>query len=231
MTNRIQAPRCSVLLPTYNEEKTIVQTIHDVMRYGHECQIIVVDSYSGDRTVEAALNMGTEVISVPERGKARAVRGAFERLLKDGTPYYIMMDSDYTYPAKYIPRIIKELDNGADVVMGYRNRRAPNSMTVVNFMGNRVLSLLASVLYGFFVNDVCTGMWGFRAEALRKFALTSIGFTLEADLFANAVLTDCYIKQFPIYYRARMDGSVSKLKVSDGFRIGWFLIKRRFTDG
>lgn len=228
MTSRIQAPRCSVLLPAYNEEAIIAQTINDVRRYGDGCDILVIDSYSRDRTADVAVNMGTTVISIVGRGKARAVRGALERLLLDGTPYYIMMDSDYTYPGKYIPRIINELDKGADVVMAYRNRRAPKSMSLVNLVGNKALSLLASMLYGFNVKDVCTGMWGFRIDALRKFALTSIGFTLEADLFANSMLNGCCVTQIPISYRARADGSLSKLKVSDGFKIGWFLIKKRF---
>jgi len=220
-----------VLLPTYNEEATIAQTIQDVRRYNYGCEILVIDSYSKDRTVEAAENMGATVISIVGRGKARAIRGALERLLMDGTPYYIMMDSDYTYPAKYIPRIMGELDRGADVVMAYRNRRAPKSMTFVNLVGNKALSLLASILYGYNVKDVCTGMWGFRIDALRRFVLTSTGFTLEADLFGNAVKTKCKIAQIPISYRARGNDSVSGLKVRDGFKIGWFLIKRRFNHG
>jgi len=71
-------------------------------------------------------------------------------------------------------------------------------------------------------------MWGFRRDALKKFKLTSPKFTLEADFFVNAVKTKCNITQIPISYRARVDGSLPKLKVSDGFDIGWFLIKKRF---
>jgi dolichol-phosphate mannosyltransferase len=219
-----------VLLPTLNEEATIGQTIDDVRRYAPDSEILVIDSCSGDRTVDVAINMGATVISVDLRGKGRAVREALGKLATK-SDYYIMMDSDYTYPARHIPQIIEELSNGVDVVMGYRKKRDRGAMTAVNTFGNKALSFLASVLYNYWVRDVCTGMWGFRKEALEDFNLTSNGFTLEADLFTNAVKVGCEIRQIPIGYRARPDGSVAKLKVSDGFKIGWFLIKRRFGRG
>ena len=111
--------------------------------------------------------------------------------------------------------------------MGYRSIKEEGSMTTINGVGNLGLSLLASFLYGKWVRDICTGMWGFRKSALKKFTLTSPRFTLEADFFVNAVKTHCNIVQIPIEYRARPDGSLPKLKVKDGLEIGWFLVKKR----
>jgi len=220
----------TILLPTFNEESTIRNTIDDIMEFAPDSNILVIDSHSTDRTTEIAGGMGATVISIPGRGKGRAVRTALKEVILPcyKTPCYIMLDSDFTYPAQYIPRMIAMLDKGADVVMGYRRYKSPGSMTFVNNLGNKALSFLAGMLYDYWVPDVCTGMWGFRREALERFSLTSNGFTLEADLFGNAMKTKCKVRQLPISYRARPDGSHAKLKVRDGFAIGWFLIKNKF---
>jgi len=139
-----------------------------------------------------------------------------------------MMDGDFTYPAKHIPEMIRCLDNGADVVIGYRFKRAKGSMSRMNTIGNCGLSILASALYGVHVKDVCSGMWGFRRNVLSRYNITSDGFTLEADLFANTIRNGCKLAQIPIGYRARLDGSVAKLGIKDGFKIARFLIRKRF---
>ena len=136
----------------------------------------------------------------------------------------MMMDADYTYPAKHILDLLANLE---DVSMGYRHKREAGAMTRMNAFGNRMLSLLASVLYRRKVHDVCTGMWAFRGDVLNKFTLTSTGFTLEADLFVNAVRSGCRISEVPIEYRRRLDGCKPKLRVLDGFKIGLFLLKKR----
>lgn len=217
-------PTLTVLLPAYNESKTMKLTIDDVRQYAPNARILVIDNNSTNGTGKLAKTMGADVITITKQGKGNAVRGVIQDI---NTPYCVMMDSDYTYPAKYIQKIIAELWNGADVVMGYRNDIAYGAMTRTNKFGNRCLSLMASILYWSFVHDVCTGLWGFKTKALKNMELISDGFMLEADLFSNAVCSRCNISQIPIYYRARIDGSLAKLKVLDGFKIGWFLIRRR----
>ena len=219
-----------VLLPALNEEQTIGNTIRDIRRFLPDDDILVIDNCCTDRTAGIAKNMGALVMRAPIKGKGRAIRDALGVVNISSAmqaTYCIMMDSDFTYPAEYIPKIIDELDNGADVVMGYRNSKASKSMSLLNSAGNVLLSFLASALYGYRPKDLCTGLWGFRREVTEKFVLTSNGFTLEANLFSNAVGLRCRIKQIPISYRARPDGSRAKLKIRDGFRIGGFLIKER----
>ena len=219
-----------VLLPALNEEQTIGNTIRDIRKFLPDDDILVIDNASTDKTTVIANKMGATVLTSPKRGKGRAIRDAIDVLRispKLQADYCIMMDSDFTYPAKHIPAILKELENGADVVMGYRNSKDAKSMSLLNSAGNVLLSLLAGALYGYRPKDLCTGMWGFRKEATEKFDLISNGFTLEANLFSSAMRTKCRVKQIPISYRARPDGSKAKLKIKDGFRIGGFLIKER----
>ena len=215
----------TVMLPTYNEELTIGRVIDEIRSLPIECEILIGDGNSSDRTYSIAESMGVTPISIKERGKGNAIR----KLIREvNTPYVIMINADYTYPIKYTQLIFKLLSmEYYDVVIGCRLFKEKGSMSSANTLGNFLLSMLASILYRYRIYDVCSGMWGFKKEVLDKFNVTSGGFTLEADFFSNSVKNKCKIIQIPIEYRARPDGSLAKLKVWDGFKIAWFLIKRR----
>lgn len=219
-----------VLLPTLDEETAIGKTIKDIQECTPSSRIWVVDS-SKDGTPKIAVDAGAHVIPVPKKGKGWAIRDAIWllRLTSRIAPvdYVIMMDGDYTYSANHIPEIIGLLNDGVDVVAGYRHARERGAMTAINVIGNWGLSLIASICYRRHIRDVCTGMWGFTADALKGMYLESDRFTLEADLFSNVVSSGCKLTQIPIGYRARQDGSSSKLKILDGFRIALFIIKHR----
>ncbi len=215
----------TVLLPTLNEALSIAQTIVEIKEYLPEAKIVVIDGLSTDKTVEIASIFGNvSVMLVKEKGKGIAIRKALETVKSD---YTIMLDADYTYPARYLPEIVCSLKLGYQTVLGYRKYRVRGAMTPVNAFGNRCLSLLASLVYGRYVHDVCTGMWGFDTYALQRLTLQSDGFTLEADLFRNAVKNKYKIKQIPIIYRARLNGSKTKLNIGHGFEIACFLLKSR----
>jgi dolichol-phosphate mannosyltransferase len=223
----ILATNTIVLVPTLNEAGAIGQTIEDIQRYAPACRIVVIDSHSTDGTQGIAAGKGATVTSAPRGGKGLALRSALPDILHDYPDYYyIMLDGDFTYPAKHIPAIIAALDKGADTVIGYRTSKEKGSMTQVNRIGNWGLSMLCWV-YGVRVRDLCSGMWGFKGVKLTGFYLTSDRFTLEADLFVNAVKNKCRLAQIPIGYRARADSGRTKLKMSDGFRIAWFLVCNR----
>jgi glycosyltransferase involved in cell wall biosynthesis len=216
----------TILLPTRDEELSIVATIAEINKFLPNVKIIVIDGLSTDRTVELARQFdNVSITNVIDKGKGIAVRKTIKFV---DTKYVVMMDADFTYPAKHILEVLTQLDNGYDVVLGYRRYRQAQAMSCVNVVGNRALSFLSGTLYQKWVYDVCTGLWGFHRGVLDKFRLTSSGFTLEADLWTSAVKTGCRITQIPIEYRARLSGSVTKLKVSHGIEIGMFLIKSRF---
>ena len=212
----------TVLLPTYNEEASIRETIQEVKDCVSDAKIVVVDSYSQDKTVEYAKQFNVELIMVRERGKGIAIKEALRWV---DTEYTVMLDSDFTYPASYINEIVYNLESGYNVVMGYRKYRETGSMPLINVLGNAGLSFIATLVCKKYVHDLCTGMWGFDKYALNRFRLTAKGFTLEADLFKNAVRSHCRIKQMPITYRARLQNSKTKLNVGHGVEIAKFLIR------
>lgn len=160
----------------------------------------------------------------PPRGKGYAVNFS---LFAIDTPYVIMMNADLTYPAEYLPLLYSLLRYGFDVVVGHRSMVDKGAMPLLHSIGNFGLSSLASLLYLRRVYDVCSGMWGFRTEALKSFNLKSYGFTLEADLLTNTFKRRLKFAQIPIGYRKR-GGSESKLTVADGLKIAQFLVKERF---
>jgi len=119
-----------------------------------------------------------------------------------------------------------------DVVIGSRLKGTiePGAMTRVNVVGNTLLSLLARVLFGVHISDVCTGFWGYRSDAVGGMELAARGFEIEADMFAECVRNGLSIAEIPITYRARADQpKLSSLR--DGIKIGFFLCKRRFERG
>ena len=218
----------TILLPALNEVEAIGPLLDEIQRdvkVPHT--VLVIDSDSTDGTDSIALNHKAVLMRVRKEGKGAAVRSGLHMV---GTPYVIMMNSDYTYPAGYVNWMYDRLKNSrADVVIGHRDIVDKGAMAFVNSVGNWLLSLEASILYNTRVYDVCSGMWGFRTEVLKQFRLTSKGFTLEADLFVNTVKSRRQLQQIPIAYRARLGGSRPKLQVRDGLKIGWFLLKRRFS--
>jgi len=226
MTSHIQAQDLTIVLPTRNEAQSISKVIDEIRALPVRCNILVMDGLSTDGTDKIALNKGVKVLYESRKGKGVAFRSSLEFV---ETPYVVMVNADYTYPLEYTQTIYGLLKMGKyDVVIGCRELKEEGSMSAANTLGNFLLSTLASILYGHRIYDVCSGMWGFRLGILKKFNLTSMGFTLEADLFSNAIRNKCRICQIPIGYRPRLEGSKAKLKMLDGFKIAWFLIKRRF---
>ncbi len=218
----------TILLPAYNEADVIgllLDEIKEEVKIPHK--ILVMDNNSSDGTDKVALSRGIQVIFEGKRGKGIAIQTGFKYI---DTPYVIMMNSDYTYPPKYVPLVYKLLKDGQDVVITYRSFIDRGAMPLVHSFGNWGLSLEASILYGRRIYDLCSGMWGFKTEVVKRFNLISEGYTLEADLFINTVRSKSKMCQVPIGYRARPGSSSPKesRKVIGGLGIGKFLLKRRF---
>ena len=223
-------PSIAIILPTLNEEQTIARVIDDIPRekleqQGYSLDIIVADSSSDDNTTGIARDKGARVIVEPQRGKGRAVRAALKQVTAD---YVFMLDSDYTYPAGYIPDMLHVLESGPAVVIGSRlkGEREKGAMSRLNVIGNHLLTLLARMLYGSNISDLCTGYWGFRGEAISRLELSANGFDLEADLFTQARKKGYAIAELPIRYRSRpTPAKLSSFR--DGARIAWALLRRK----
>lgn len=223
------AGRVTIVLPAKNEEAAIGRTLRalplaTLRAMGFATDVLVLDGQSTDRTAEIARQWGATVVTDRERGKGNALRNARDRISGD---YVVMLDADGTYAADAIPRVVSRLAFGtADVVMGRRVPQA-GSMSRIHEAGNSLLSVGATVLYGQPCPDLCTGLWGFRAEAFRKLPLQARGFELEADLFAMSARLGLRIQQvrtdyLPRHGRAKLAGG------PDGLRIGWWLVRSRF---
>lgn len=193
-------------------------------RLGFDLMIQLLDGGSVDRTREFAREHGAEVYVQKGWGKGSALRQFLPSLHSD---YCVILDSDATYPPQRIPSFANALRDGAPVVLGsrFKGRIHDGAMSSANKMGNRLLSLFASTLYGQRVSDVCSGMWGFRTSVLKSFALSADGFDLEANIYAECVRHGIPIVEVPIPYYPRLGSA--KLRVRTGLRIAWSLLLNR----
>src|SRR5207237_2817788 len=186
---------------------------------------------------EVGRKNGASVFIQAGRGKGNGMRQSFGHLRgprdrADGgaraPEFFLMLDADGTYPPEAIPRFLEALASGNDVVLGsrFRGRMAEGAMTPLNAIGNRILSALARLLFGVSVTDVCTGMWGFKADALRRIPLEASGFDLEAYFIGSACLSQARITELPIDYDARI-GPAKMLPLRAGLQIALRLFVRR----
>ena len=221
-----------IILPALNEAETIGKVIDEIPREeleqkGYLVKVLVVDGNSSDLTRQIARERGAEVIIEHRRGKGRAMRTAFAHARAD---FVFMLDADCTYPAVYITDMLDKLNQGYDVVIGSRLKgdRAKGSISRLNIAGNHLLTLMARLLYFRRISDLCTGYWGFKGEIIPELDLSADGFNLEADLFSRIAKSSYKMGEIPIYYRRRP--TPSKLRsIRAGLRIGWTLIRNRFS--
>jgi glycosyltransferase involved in cell wall biosynthesis len=223
-------PKISIILPTLNEEETIGKVIDEISRQaleqaGYAVQVLVVDGNSTDRTRQIAEQKGAGVIVEPRKGKGVAVTTALSSVEAD---FIFMLDADYTYPARYIPDMLKRLANHHAVIGSrLKGQRERGAMSRLNLTGNYLLSLLATALYQRKISDVCTGFWGFKGEVVKSLSLRATAFDLEAEIFSQLARKGYSIAELPIYYRRRT--TRPKLRpLRDGIKIGWALISKRF---
>jgi len=211
----------TIVIPTHDEEESIGSVIDEIRALPIGCKILVVDGLSTDRTRDIVEDKKVPTVLEHRQGKGRAVRTALNLV---DSKYVVLIDGDLTYSPSFIPLILDSLGT-YDMVMGPRVIKEEGSMSFINEVGNHLLTMLTRLLFGIRIKDLCTGLLGFKREVVMGMKLESEGFTLEADFLTNAVKMGCKIGEVPITYRKRK--GKAKLKVWDGFKIAWFLVKRR----
>ena len=185
--------------------------------------MIVVDSRSSDRTMEISQNLADLVITQCEKwGKGEAVISAIEKWSEDPSEFLLMMDADGSYRWDDVEKVIHALESGAKVVTGTRLRGLFNrveGMSMLHHFGNHALAFIASIRNRRRIRDLCSGLWGFRAEAIMEIAPSAEGFDLEAEIHGKMRLLRIPVVQIPIQWRRRIGGEAKIRSFADGIRI------------
>ncbi len=209
-----------LIIAALNEEQGIGLTIAEMKDTLGDIPTLVVDGKSVDRTVELSRNMGATVITQDGKGKGDALAKALENL-DPQAKYMILTDADYTYPAEYVPDMIKVLDENPQVGMVCGNRFNGNvdkkALYRIFNIGNKLLAFTHKALNGIALEDPLTGLRVIRTDILREWHIESKGFDIEVEL-NNFVQKQGYeTREVLINYRVRL--GEKKLKARDGFTI------------
>lgn len=212
--------KTAVLIPCYNEALTIKSVIEDFKKTMPHAEIYVYDNNSNDDTAKIAKQAGAIVRYEHKQGKGNVVRSMFREIEAD---CYIMVDGDDTYPASFGPKLeALVLNKEADMAVGDRLSSTyftENKRPFHNF-GNVLVRKLTNLVFKGNVNDIMTGARAFSRDFVKAFAVLSKGFEIETEMTAFALSNNFAIKEIPIEYKDRPDGSESKLNTySDGFKV------------
>lgn len=213
-------PDVLVLIAAWNEEEGIGLTLEELKNVLGEASFLIVDGNSTDRTVEIAKDAGAEILVQEGKGKGKAIAQAVKHI-SDNFDYVILTDGDFTYPAGYIPKMLKILNDHPNIgmVCGDRFTESLDLGEMHNFLnfGNRFLSFTHNMLNGVELRDPLTGLRVLRADLLRDWKPKSKSFDIEVELNHQVERKGYAIKEIPINYRPRL--GEKKLRLRHGFII------------
>lgn len=212
--------KVAVLIPCYNEEKTVQKVVEDYRRVLPQADIYVYDNNSTDRTAELAAQAGAIVRREYRQDKGNVIRSMFRQIDAD---CYLMIDGDDTYPAEPAPEMVRMiLDGEADMVNGDRlsSTYFTENKRPFHNTGNRLVRGLINHLFHADVRDIMTGYRAFSRGFVKTFPVLSRGFEIETEMTIHAVDKNFLIREVSVDYRDRPEGSVSKLNTySDGAKV------------
>ncbi len=212
--------RVAVLLPCFNEEPTIGKVVRDFRAALPEAEIYVYDNNSMDGTAQVAAAAGAIVRREPVQGKGNVIRRMFREVEADA---YIMADGDDTYPADQAEALLRPvLEEGADMVIGDRLSSTYFEQNKRPFHngGNRVVRWLIRRFWHSDIHDIMTGYRAFSRAFVKSFPVMSAGFEIETEMTIHALDRRFLLREVPVAYRDRPEGSVSKLNTfSDGLSV------------
>ena len=222
----------TVVIPVYNEVKTIMTVIDRVLSLDLDLDVIVVDDGSSDGTRELLEEYNADRVQVvlheKNKGKGAAVRTGFDQA---GGEIVTIQDADLELNPLEIPALIEPvLEGTADVVYGSRFMRGWHHRTRVNAAANWFLSWLTNVLYGTRVKDMEACYKVFRREHLKKFTLRANRFDFEPEITAKFAKLGLKIVELPISYKPREFTDGKKIHWQDGFEAIYTLFRYRFFD-
>lgn len=213
-------PVIAVLLPCYNEEVAIAQTIDGFRKAIPGATIYVYDNNSADRTVAVASAAGAVVRTERMQGKGNVVRRMFADIDAD---IYVMADGDATYDAASAPALIQRMiDEQLDMVVGSRVTQAQAAYRAGHQFGNAVLTGMLAQLFGRSFTDILSGYRVFSRRFVKSFPVLSSGFEIETEISVHALELKMPVGEVATPYFARPEGSVSKLST---YRDGWRILR------
>lgn len=212
--------KIAILIPCYNEEKTIEKVINDWKQSIPEAVIYVYNNNSTDATADIARANGAIVRNEHQQGKGNVIRRMFREI---DAECYIMVDGDDTYPAEFGRQMAEEiLNKDIDMVVGDRLSSTyfeENKRPFHNF-GNSIVRSSINHLFHTNIRDIMTGYRAFNYLFVKSFLVLSKGFEIETEMTIHAVHHNMSISNITIDYRDRPEGSISKLSTySDGIKV------------
>lgn len=210
----------AVLIPCYNESKTVAKVVTDYRNALPEADIYVYDNNSKDGTDEIARNAGAIVRYERRQGKGNVIRTMFREIEAD---CYLMIDGDDTYPAEYAREMCDlVLNDNVDMVVGDRLSATyfTENKRPFHNLGNRMVRSLVNGIFKGNVTDIMTGYRAFSPLFVKSFPVLSAGFEIETEMTIHALDKNLHLANVAVDYRDRPAGSESKLSTySDGFKV------------
>jgi glycosyltransferase involved in cell wall biosynthesis len=212
------APRIAVLIPCYNEERSIAKVVTDFRDSLPAATVYVYDNRSGDDTSLVAAKAGAVVRRELLQGKGHVIRRMFADIEAD---IYVLVDGDDTYDAAAAPQMVRMLvDDGLDMVTGARVTNVRAAYRPGHRFGNRLLTGMVSAIFGDRISDMLSGYRVFSRRFVKSFPALSHGFDIETEFSVHALDLHMPVAEIQTAYRERPAGSHSKLRtVPDGLRI------------
>ncbi|MFC2154603.1 glycosyltransferase family 2 protein [Candidatus Altiarchaeota archaeon] len=212
----------SIVIPTLNEEENLPKVL-DLLRQDSSNikEIIIVDGYSKDKTVEVAKQNKVDKIIFDDKGKGSSLIKGMEAAEGD---IVIVMDADLSHQTNEIRIMAAGIEAGFDVVMGSRfiQGGGTSDMTVLRYLGNKFFVLVVNFVWGMQYSDLCYGYRAIRRDAIPKLGLDSDGFDIETEISIKAAKAKLRVLEIPSFEKLRESG-VGKLNT---FRDGWAILKR-----
>jgi glycosyltransferase involved in cell wall biosynthesis len=224
----------SVIIPVYNEEKTVAEIVRRVKNTGLAAEILIVDDGSTDGTRAILAELETQgqarvILHERNQGKGAAVRTGFLNAAGD---VFLIQDADLEYDPRDYPALLRPLEEGlAEVVYGSRFLGAARRPILFwNMVANKILTLITNVLYNNILTDMETGYKIFRREVVQDIRFHARGFEFEPEFTAKILKRHFRIFEVPITFNPREYSEGKKIKAKDAFIAVWTLFKYRFVE-